>query len=154
MSNEAQSTEQQYLDIQRVYVKDLSLEAPQTPDIFREEWKPEVGVDLDIKHIEIETEIYEVVLAVTVTAKVGEKNAFLTEVHQAGIFHIAGFKKEELEHVLNAYCPNLLFPYAREAISDLVTRATFPPLNLAHINFDALYLKQKEEQAEGKANTH
>jgi preprotein translocase subunit SecB len=142
-----QSNIKQQLEIQRIYVKDLSLEAPGAPDIFREEWRPEIAVDLDVKHKQLEENIYEVVLSVTVTVKMGEKTAFLAEVHQAGIFFMAGFDTSQSEQILNAYCPTVLFPYAREAISDVTIKASFPPLNLAPVNFEVLYMQQ---QAEGK----
>jgi len=142
-----ESDVKQQLEIQRIYVKDLSLESPVSPKIFREEWRPELAIDLNIKSNQLEENVHEVVLEVTVTAKMGEKSAFLAEVRQAGIFFIVGFDKNQLDQILNAYCPTVLFPYAREAVSDITTKASFPPLNLAPVNFDVLYLQQ---QAEGK----
>jgi preprotein translocase subunit SecB len=136
----------QQLEIQRIYVKDLSLETPNTPKIFKEEWRPEVSIDLDVQHSKIEDKIFEVTLSVTVTAKMKEETAFLVEVKQAGIFYIDGFSEEQKDHLLNAYCPNVLFPYARECVSDFVTRASFPPLNLAPVSFEALYMQQQEEK--------
>jgi len=151
MAEESQKQQQsnikQQLEIQRIYIKDLSLEAPGAPEIFREEWRPEISVDLDIKNKQLEENVYEVVLSVTVTVKMGEKTAFLAEVHQAGIFFMTGFDAAQNEQLLNAYCPSILFPYAREAISDVTIKASFPPLNLAPVNFDVLYMQQ---QAEGK----
>ena len=144
---QAQSNIQQQLEIQRVYVKDLSLESPSSPEIFREEWRPEIAVDLDVKNKQLEENVYEVILSVTATVKMGEKTAFLAEVKQAGIFFMAGFDANQADQILNAYCPSVLFPYAREVISDVSVRASFPPLNLAPVNFDVLYMQQ---QAEGK----
>jgi len=140
-----QSNIKQQLEIQRIYVKDLSLEAPAAPDIFREEWRPEIAVDLDVKHKQLEENVYEVVLSVTVTVKMGEKVVFLAEVHQAGIFFMAGFDANQSDQLLSAYCPTVLFPYAREAISDVTIKASFPPLNLAPVNFEVLYMQQQAE---------
>ncbi len=132
--------------IQRIYVKDVSFEAPHAPEIFREEWKPEVNVDLQTKTNRLEESIYEVVLHLTVTVKMGEKVAFLIEVHQAGIFTLSKFPAEQLSHALGSMCPNILYPYARETISDIVVRGGFPQLLLAPVNFDALYLQHLEHQ--------
>lgn len=139
--------------IQRVYTKDISFEAPNTPAIFKTEWKPEVKLDLDTRSNKLEENVYEVVLALTVTTKIGEETAFLCEVQQAGIFTISdgeGMAEGQVAHMLGSYCPNLLFPYARETISNLVNRATFPQLNLAPVNFDALfaqYVQQRQAEA-------
>jgi preprotein translocase subunit SecB len=141
--------------IQRIYVKDVSFETPHAPEIFREEWKPEVNVDLQTKTNRLEDAIYEVVLHLTVTVKMGDKTAFLVEVHQAGIFTIKGFPQEQLGHALGSMCPNILYPYARETISDIVIRGGFPQLLLAPVNFDALYMQhleqQKQQGAQGDA---
>ncbi len=132
--------------IQRIYIKDVSYEAPNSPKIFREDWKPEVNVDLQTKTDTIEDDIYDVILHLTVTVKMGDKTAFLCEVHQAGIFTLKGFPEEQLNHALGSMCPNILYPYAREAVSDIVTRGGFPQLLLAPVNFDALYLQHLEQQ--------
>jgi len=137
-------------NIQRIYVKDSSFEAPHAPEIFREEWKPEVNVDLQTKTNRLEDTIYEVVLHLTVTVKMIEKVAFLVEVHQAGIFTLKGFPQDQLSHVLGSMCPSILYPYARETISDLVIRGGFPQLLLAPVNFDALYLQHMEQQGKGE----
>ncbi len=133
-------------NIQRIYIKDVSFEAPNAPAIFKDEWKPEVNVDLHTKTHDLEKDVYDVVLHLTVTVKMGDTTAFLVEVHQAGIFTIKGFPKEQLSHALGSMCPNILYPYAREAISDLVTRGGFPQLLLAPVNFDALYMQHLEQQ--------
>lgn len=132
--------------IQRIYVKDVSFETPHAPEIFREEWKPEVNVDLQTKTNRLEESIYEVVLHLTVTVKMGERVAFLVEVHEAGIFTLKGFAQDQLAHALGSMCPNILYPYARETISDIVIRGGFPQLLLAPVNFDALYLQHLEQQ--------
>lgn len=137
--------------IQRIYVKDVSFETPHAPEIFREEWKPEVNVDLQTKSARLEESIHEIVLHITVTVKMKDKVAFLVEVHQAGIFTIKGFTQDQLGHILGSECPKILYPYAREAISDIVIRGGFPQLLLAPVNFDALYLQHLEQQ--GKAQS-
>jgi preprotein translocase subunit SecB len=128
--------------IQRLYVKDLSFEAPSTPEIFQTEWVPQVDFNLHTSFSKIADGAYEVVLQITVTAKLKDKTAFLIEVKQAGIFTVNGFTKEQLEPMLGSFCPNILFPYARELISATINRGSFPPLYLAPINFDALYQEQ------------
>lgn len=141
-------------NIQRIYVKDLSFETPSSPAIFRAEWKPEVNVDLNTKTEKIEEDIFEVVLHLTVTVKLGDKTAFLVEAHEAGIFTVKGFPKDQHGHVLGSLCPGILYPYARETVSDIVTRGGFPQLLLAPVNFDALYfqhLEQQKKQKEGNA---
>lgn len=132
--------------IQRIYIKNLSFEAPHAPEIFRTDWTPEVGLDLDTSISKISEDVYEVVLNVTVTVKAKEKTAFLVEIHQAGIFTLNNFPKEQVQAMLGSFCPNILFPYAREAVSDIVNRGTFPPLYLAPVNFDALYNQYLTQQ--------
>lgn len=152
MSEQA-NTEMSF-QIQRIYTKDVSFEAPNAPQIFQKEWQPEVKLDLDTASGLLGDDVYEVVLRVTVTATLGEETAFLCEVQQAGVFTISGIESTQLAHCLGAYCPNILFPYAREAITSMVSRGTFPQLNLAPVNFDALfmsYLQQQQQQAEGAA---
>ncbi len=154
MAEEVANNEEQapQFNIQRVFTKDLSFETPNSPAIFQKEWNPEVKLDLDTKSNKLADDVYEVILSLTVTAKVGEETAFLCEVQQAGIFSIAGLTEPQLAHSLGAYCPNILFPYARETVGSLVGRGTFPQLNLAPVNFDALfaqYVQQRQQQAEG-----
>lgn len=137
--------------IQRIFVKDISFEAPNAPAIFRKEWKPEVKLDLDTRSEKIDEDIYQVILSLTVTTTVGEETAFLCEVQQAGIFSIGQLEETQMAHMLAAFCPNILFPYAREAVSSLVNRGTFPQLNLAPVNFDALfaqYLQQRQSETQ------
>lgn len=137
-------------NIQRVYTKDLSFETPNSPAVFQKEWNPEVKLDLDTRSAKLSDDTYEVVLSLTVTAKNGDETAFLCEVQQAGIFSIVGLTEPQLAHSLGAYCPNVLFPYARETVSGLVARGTFPQLNLAPVNFDALfaqYVQQRQAAA-------
>lgn len=148
--SEHSSNEMQF-QIQRVYTKDVSFEAPNAPQVFQKEWKPEVKVDLDTASSQLADEVYEVVLRVTVTATVDEDTAFLCEVQQAGIFTIGGIEGTQMAHCLGAYCPNILFPYARECITSLISRGTFPQINLAPVNFDALFMNYLQQQGEGEA---
>lgn len=133
--------------IQRLYVKDLSVEAPNTPEIFLEEWQPELNMDLGTDaSVILDDGVRQVVLTVTVTVKLKDKVAFLVEVKQAGIFSMKGFDEDQMHHMLGSFCPNILYPYAREVVSDAVMRAGFPQLYLAPVNFDALYEQHKEQQ--------
>ncbi|MFP1683744.1 protein-export chaperone SecB [Alloalcanivorax sp. C16-1] len=140
--------------LQRVYLKDTSFECPGAPDIFLQEWKPKMNVQLNSAARRLgEGNEYEVEITVTVTAKSEDeqKTFYLVEVKQAGIFTVAGIEGEEREQLLGAYCPNLLFPYAREVVSDLVAKGSFPQMLLQPINFEALYLQQREQQQAGAA---
>lgn len=134
--------------IQRVYVKDLSFEAPGTPKAFLQAWNPEVAVNVQTETAALEDgQNYEVVLSLTVTVKNDNATAFLVEVKQAGIFLIAGVPDAQLAPLLGAYCPNVLFPYARETVTDVVSRGSFPQLLLAPINFDAAFADAQRQQA-------
>lgn len=135
--------------LQRIYLKDASFESPRSPTVFQSQWAPKISFNLSSKSARIGEGVYEVVLTITVEAKVEENAAFLAEVHQAGIFTANGLNDSDLEHVLAAVCPNILFPYARESIDSLVVKGSFPPVALAPVNFDALYLQSKQRQAEG-----
>ena len=145
-------------EIQRIYIKDISFESPNTPHTFTEEWKPEVSLNLETKSTKINDNLHEVVISVTATVSSDKKTAFLIEVDQAGVFMVNGFSSEQLHQMLGSFCPNILFPYAREVISDTVVRGGFPQLILAPVNFDALYAqhleKQQESAAGGDAKSH
>jgi preprotein translocase subunit SecB len=143
---EQQEGANQQFGIQRIYVKDLSFEAPNTPGIFQKEWQPDLNLDIQFDNQMLENDMYEVTLKLTVTVMNKKEIAFVVEVQQAGIFVISGMPKDQLGALLNAYCPNILFPYAREVVSSQVTAASFPQLVLSPINFDALYLQQLEQQ--------
>ncbi|WP_434526258.1 protein-export chaperone SecB [Photorhabdus asymbiotica] len=143
-----QNNTEMTFQIQRIYTKDISFEAPNAPQVFQQEWQPEVKLDLDTASSELAQGVYEVVLRVTVTATLDEETAFLCEIQQGGIFSIEGIEGTQLAHCLGAYCPNILFPYARECITSLVSRGTFPQLNLAPVNFDALFMNYLQQQAE------
>lgn len=139
-------------EIQRIFVKDISFEAPNTPHTFLEEWKPEVSLNLETKSNRIQDNVHEVILSITATVTSNKKTAFLVEVHQAGVFMVNGFPSDQLHHMLGSFCPNILFPYAREVVSDIVVRGGFPQLILAPVNFDALYAQHMEKQS-GAATT-
>ena len=150
----AEQQESAQFHIQRIYTKDISFETPNSPEIFKKEWKPEVKLDLDTRNSKLEDNVFEVVLSLTVTASLGEETAFLCEVQQAGIFAIAELEEGQMAHMLGAFCPNVLFPYARETVANLVNRGSFPQLNLAPVNVDALfgqYVQQRAAQAEQQA---
>ncbi len=131
--------------IEKIYVKDLSLEIPNAPNIFLERDTPEINLQLGTKHQSIDTGLYEVLLTVTVTAKIKDKIMFLIETQQAGIFRIQNIPNEEIDPVLGIGCPNILFPYLREVVSDIVTRSGFPPVILNPVNFEAIYQQKKTE---------
>jgi preprotein translocase subunit SecB len=139
--------------IEKLYVKDASIEVPNAPQIFTERTAPQVNVELGNLAQKLDEGIFEVAIKVTVTAKIGDKTAFLVEATQAGIFAIRNVPEENLEPILAVTCPNILFPYAREAVSDMVTRAGFAPVLLNPINFEALYMQQKQ-QAENAAKAN
>jgi preprotein translocase subunit SecB len=141
------------LGIQKIYVKDVSFEAPNSPKVFTEEWKPTVDIQLNNNARTLEKNVHEVVLAITVTVKFADKTVYLVEVHQAGIFNISGVPEQHLPAMAATVCPNILFPYAREAISDLVTRGGFPQLLLAPVNFDALYSQEMQRQQAAAAGS-
>ena len=131
--------------LQKIYLKDMSFETPHSPLIFQEQWNPTVNMDIQNTVNKLAEDSYEVVIAVTVTVKFNDKTVYLIEAHQAGIFHISGFPDDILRRTLTTVCPNILFPFAREVVADLVTRGGFPQLLLAPVNFDALYQQHQEE---------
>ncbi|MDR0807201.1 MAG: protein-export chaperone SecB [Enterobacteriaceae bacterium] len=145
-----QNNSEMAFQVQRIYTKDISFESPGAPLVFQKEWTPEVKLDLDTASSQLAENVYEVVLRVTVTATLGEEIGFLCEVQQAGIFGISGLDAGQLAHCVGAYCPNILFPYARECVSNLVSRGSFPQLNLAPVNFDALFMNYLQQQAEAE----
>lgn len=150
--NTAAEEQQVPFAIQRIYVKDISFESPNAPAIFRKEWQPEVKLDLDTRSEKLEDNMFEVILSLTVTTTVGGETAFLCEVQQAGIFAVPELQDAQMAHMLASFCPNILFPYARETVANLVNRGTFPQLNLAPVNFDALFAQYvQQRQAEVQA---
>ncbi|MBA2490176.1 MAG: protein-export chaperone SecB [Gammaproteobacteria bacterium] len=137
---------QQQFEIQKIYLKDVSFEAPNSPSIFTEPWKPETSVQLSTERARLDEGLHELVLGITVTAKMADKTAYLVEVKQAGIFALKGFAEPQMRQLLGSYCPNVLFPFAREAIAELITKGGFPPMLLAPINFDALNAQQQRQR--------
>lgn len=141
--------------IEKIYVKDLSLEIPHAPQIFIQREAPQVGIELSNSATMLEDGVFEVVITITVTSKIEDKTVFLVEVAQAGIFQVRNIPQENLEPIISVTCPNILFPYARQTVSDLVTRAGFPPVLLNPINFEALYAQQKQQAEDAAdATTH
>lgn len=133
------------LALERIYVKDMSLEVPGA-DVFTREWQPELDINLSSSAEKLDDEHYQIVLTVNVTANNGGMTAFIAEVHQAGIFMLQNIPEDQLSAILGAYCPNVLFPYAREVVSDIVTRGSFPQLLLAPVNFDQAYQETMAQQ--------
>ena len=134
-------------EIRRIYSKDISFETPNSPDIFSKEWKQDINIELHSSSHQFAENVFEVALRVTVTGKSQGDVAYICEVTQAGIFAISGLADNKLKHCLGAYCPNILFPYVREIVSSLITRGTFPPINLDPVNFDAVFMNYIQQQA-------
>jgi preprotein translocase subunit SecB len=150
MADDTNSVEKQFA-IQKIYTKDISFETPNSPQIFIEKWEPTVEFNLGTNVQQLDTTLVEVSLKLTVTVKSGDLVAYLIEVTQAGIFVLGGFTDQEMGGMVGSFCPNILFPYAREVISDLVAKGGFPQFILAPVNFDALYAQhlQQANQAPG-----
>ena len=146
MAEQEQAADKQ-LAISKIYVKDFSFESPQAPDVFKAgDWSPQTNLNLRSSHNALDGNAHEIVLTITVEAKDGDNTLFLVELHQAGIFEVAGYGKEELEAIVGSFCPNILFPYARETIASMIQKGGFPEFVLQPINFDALYLQAKQQQ--------
>jgi preprotein translocase subunit SecB len=153
MADEQAAVNQQQFSVQRIYTKDLSFESPSTPGVFKKQWQPKVNVDLNTKSSAIDEEgNHEVVLSITITAKIEEETAFLIEVQQAGIFFIKGFSDEDLKRVLGTAAPNVLFPYARETIDSLCVKGAFPAIMLSPVNFEAVYQQALAQAAQNAGN--
>jgi preprotein translocase subunit SecB len=154
MAEQEQSTTEKQIAIQKIYVKDFSFESPHTPDVFtRTDWSPKTNLNLRSSHKTGPENNHEVVLTITIEAKEGEQTFFLVELHQAGLFHIAGYGEDEFKAIVGSYCPNILFPYARESVANIVSKGGFPEFLLQPINFDALYaqgLAQAEAQVQAQ----
>lgn len=151
MTEEKAAEPQQVFEIQRIYLKDSSFESPQAPVIFTKELNLSTGVELNTASRKLGDDVYEVELNITVTVKQEEEVAYLVEVKEAGIFTAAGFEPEQMGHMLGSYCPNILYPFAREVISDLAVKGGFPQLLLTPVNFDLLYAQHLQQQAEAAA---
>ena len=154
---DAQNTEKR-LSVVKIYVKDFSFESPMSPEVFnKQEWSPNTNLNLRSAHSPVSDTIHEVVLTITVDAKEkeGDNTIFLVELQQAGLFEISGYDKEEMSALIGSFCPNVLFPYARESIAGTIQKGGFPEFVLQPINFDALYQQSLQQQAAGAAGeTH
>ena len=141
------SQKEQHFELQKIYIKDASFESPQSPNVFSDDinWTPEISMDLNSESKAIVENTYEVILTVTVTSQFEDKTVFLVEVKYAGIFTISNMEEAQLKGMLGSYCPNLLFPYVRETVSDLISKGGFPQLLLTPVNFDALYAQHQEK---------
>ena len=135
-------------NVQKIYLKNLSFEAPNAPGIFQEEAPPQLQLNLNQKVARFDDDVFEVILTITLTCTVNEKTAYLAEVEQAGIFGLSGFDEQGLDLMLGSYCPNVLFPYARQVVGDLIQHGGFPPFLLQPINFEAIYADQQRRRAE------
>jgi preprotein translocase subunit SecB len=133
--------------LQNMYVKDASFEAPNGPNIPAEQWNPQFGLNMNTAGATVAQDMHEVVLTITLEAKIADKTAYLVEVKQAGLFLIRGYNLDETRNIVGAFCPNVLFPYARQAVSDMILRGGFPPFLLPPVNFDALYAQSLQQQA-------
>lgn len=157
MADEEKTAADKRLSIVKIYIKDFSFESPQTPGVFRtEEWSPQTNLNLRSSHSPIDEQFHEVVLTITIEAKAKgeEKTLFLIELQQAGLFDIAGYSEEEFGALVGAFCPSILFPYARETLASMIQKGGFPEFVLQPLNFDALYmqsLQQKQQQAAAEA---
>ena len=147
----AQQSNDPVFGIQRLYLKDLSLEIPGAPQIFLETQAPSVEIQLDVAAQALVEGIYETTVTVTVTTKVGDKVAFLVEAKQAGIFEVRNVPDDQLPLILNVVCPNIAYPYLRSNVADVIQRAGFPPIHLSEINFEALYQQRLQQQAQEQA---
>jgi len=147
---QAEDKPQLKFSLQRIYVKDISFEAPNSPEVFKQPFKPKVNLDLNTTSNKVSDDQYEVVVKVTARVDDNESGttSFLVEVEQAGLFRISGIEGAQLDQTLGAFCPNLLFPYARECVDSLVNRGGFPPLMLAPVNFEAMYAQRKQREAQ------
>lgn len=149
---ETNTANEKQFSIQKIYVKDVSFETPNAPQIFTQKWEPAVDFNLGTQVTPLEENLYEVGVTITVTVKIADKTAYLIEITQSGIFTLVGFTEQEMGPMLGSFCPNILFPYAREAVSDLVSKGGFPQLLLAPVNFDALYVQHLQQAtAENKS---
>jgi preprotein translocase subunit SecB len=152
MTDEIKTDDDKRISVAKIYLKDFSFESPQAPAVFRSgEWKPQTNLNLRSSHNEVENDVHEVVLTLTVEAKEDDKTIFLVELHQSGLFDISGYEKEELAAIIGSFCPAMLFPYARETIATTIQKGGFPEFVLQPINFDALYRQSLQHQATEQA---
>jgi preprotein translocase subunit SecB len=145
--------QQAQFTVEKIYVKDVSFEAPNAPAIFNETGQPQLNMNLNQKVGRLEGDVFEVVLGVTLTCTLNDKTVYLAEVEQAGIFGLTGFDDRTLDMMLGTYCPNVLFPYVRQSISELITNGGFPPFYVQPINFEALYAEGLRRRAEAQSQS-
>jgi len=152
MAEENSSAAEKRISIAKIYVKDFSFESPQAPQVFKSgEWSPKTDLNLRSAHTPVDDNHHEVVLTITVEAKDNDNSVFLIELHQAGLFEVVGYEDEELKAIIGSFCPNILFPYARESIASIVQKGGFPEFVLQPINFDALYMQSRKQQADAES---
>ncbi|MEE8425818.1 MAG: protein-export chaperone SecB [Woeseiaceae bacterium] len=160
MAEKDQGDSEKHLAIMKIYLKDFSFESPLAPQVFKEsDWAPQTSLNMRSAHTAIDDKHHEVVLTISVEAKDSDKKRtlFLVELHQAGLFEIGGFSREEFGALIGSFCPNILYPYARESIAGIIQKGGFPEFVLQPINFDALYMQSLQQQQKGdgaKAETH
>ena len=150
VASEGNAQSQAQFTVEKIYIKDVSFEAPNAPAVFNEQGQPQLNMNLNQKVGRLEGDLFEVILGVTLTCTLNDKTVYLAEVEQAGIFGLAGFDERTLDMMLGTYCPNVLFPYVRQSISDLITNGGFPPFYMQPINFEALYAEGLRRRAEGQ----
>ena len=154
MAEKDKAVTEKQLSITKIYVKDFSFESPQSPGVFRtNEWSPKTSLNLRSTHTPVDGDFHEVVLTISVEAKDDDKTVFLVELHQAGLFEVTGHTPDEAGMLFGSFCPNILFPYARESISTMIQKGGFPEFVLQPINFDALYLQGMQQQQEQAASS-
>ena len=152
MTDEKKDEAEKRISITKIYLKDFSFESPQAPSVFRSgDWKPQTNLNLRSTHNEIDGDLHEVVLTITVDAKDGDTTLFLAEIQQSGLFDIGGYSDEEFGAIVGSFCPNILFPYARESIASIIQKGGFPEFVLQPINFDALYMQSRQQAAQQEA---
>ena len=154
MAEQDKAVAEKQLSITKIYVKDFSFESPQSPGVFRSnEWSPKTSLNLRSTHTPVDGDFHEVVLTISVEAKDDDKTVFLIELHQAGLFEVTGHTPDEAGMLFGSFCPNILFPYARESISTMIQKGGFPEFVLQPINFDSLYMQSLQQQQEQAATS-
>jgi len=153
MSDQNTPELQASFNIQRIYLKDMSLEQPNSPSIFLEQDGPSIEVQIDVGNEKLADDIYEATVTVTITAKIRDKIAFLVEGKQGGIFELRNIPEDQLEPLLGIACPNIIYPYLRANIADMVTRGGFPPVHLTEINFEVFYQQRKQALSQAATTT-
>ena len=152
MTGDKKDEAEKRISINKIYLKDFSFESPQAPAVFRSgEWKPQTNLNLRSSHNVVDGDLHEVVLTITVDAKEGDTTLFLVEIQQSGMFEITGYDGEEFKAIVGSFCPNTLFPYARESIAAVIQKGGFPEFVLQPINFDALFMQSRAQAAQAEA---